>query len=73
MSYLSAMDGQGLTVLGLIIFLLTAMHYFFTLLELSPFYYIQVNWPGRVEGPKRYDLNPWSGKVQDTYWLRFPP
>jgi len=34
-------------------------------------YYLQVNWPGRVEGPDRYDLNPWSGKLKDVYWLRF--
>ena len=38
----------------------------------SGVYYIQVNWPGRVEGPNRYDLNPWSGKLHDIYWLRFP-
>jgi hypothetical protein len=40
--------------------------------SVSGVYYIQVNWPGRVEGPNRYDLNPWSGKVHDIYWLRFP-
>ena len=34
-------------------------------------YYLQVNWPNRVEGPDRYDLNPQSGKLHDVYWLRF--
>jgi hypothetical protein len=40
--------------------------------SVSGVYYIQVRWANHAEGPHRSDLNPWSGKLKDVYWLRFP-
>jgi len=42
--------------------------------SVTGFYYIRVEWPGRVEKPARYDLTTLSGKAKGptVYWLRFP-